>query len=81
MKHNWAQRSAGQPSQQAMCKKFLRGCACFKGNRCPYFHLPHAQAHIATTDTSLPGTDSDQHNHEHATRFDELDFQLGPNEM
>ena len=81
IKHNRAQRSAGQPSQQAMCKNFLRGRACFKGNRCPYFHPPHAQAHIVTTDTGLPGTDSDQHNYEHATRFDELDFQLGPNEM
>ena len=40
MKHNLAQRSAGQPSQQAMCKNFLRGRACFKGNRCPYFHPP-----------------------------------------
>ena len=81
MKHNRAQRSAGQPSQQAMCKNLLRGRACFKGNRCPYFHPPHAQAHIATTDTGLPGIDSDQHNHEYATRFDELDFRLGPNEM
>ena len=81
MKHNRAQRSAGQPSQQAMCKNFLRGRACFKGNRCPYSHPPHAQAHIATTATGLPGTDSDQHNYEHATRFDKLDFQLGPNEM
>ena len=45
------------------------------------FTPPHAQAHIATTDTGLPGIDSDQHNHEHATRFDELDFRLGPNEM
>ena len=81
MKHNRAQRRAGQPSQQVMCKNFLRGRACFKGNRCPYFHPPHTQAHIATTDTGLPGTDSDQHNHEHATRFDELDFRLGPNEM
>ena len=81
MKHNRAQRSAGQPSQQAICKNLLRGRACFKGNRCPYFHPPHAQAHIVTTDTGLPGTDSDQHNHEHATRFDELDFRWGPNEM
>ena len=81
MKHNWAQRSTGQPSQQAMCKNILRGRACFKGNRCPYSHPTHAQAHIATTDTGLPGTDSDQHNYEHAMRFDELDFQLGPNEM
>ena len=81
MKHNRAQRSAGQPSQQTMCKIFFRGRACFKGNRCPYFHPSHAQAHIATTDTGLPGIDSDQHNHEHATRFDELDFRLGPNEM
>ena len=64
-----------------MCKNFLRGRACFKGNRCPYSHPPHAQAHIAITDTGLPGTDSDQHNYEHATRFDELDFQLGPNKM
>ena len=40
MKHNQAQRSAGQSSQQAMCKNFLRGRACFKGNRCPYFHPP-----------------------------------------
>ena len=71
MKHNRAQRSAGQPSQQAICKNFLRGRACFKGNRCAYFHPPHAQAHIATTDTGLPGTDSDQHNYEHAMHFDE----------
>ena len=55
MKHNRAQRSAGHPSQQAICKNLLRGRACFKGNRCPYFHPPHAQAHIATTDTGLPG--------------------------
>ena len=61
MKHNRAQRSTGQPSQQAICKNLLRGRRCLN--------------------TGLPGTDSDQHNHEHATRFDELDFRWGPNEI
>lgn len=75
MKHSWARKDTGQPGQQAVCRNFLQGRACFMGNRCPYFHPPHAQAHIATTDTGLPGTDSDQNSCEHATLFNELDFQ------
>lgn len=81
MKHSRTQRGTGQSGHPAVCRNYLRGRTCFKGNRCPYFHPPHAQAHIATTDTTLPGADSDPHNAEHSTCFNDLDFQQGPNEM
>ncbi|CAE1304304.1 MBNL [Acanthosepion pharaonis] len=58
MKHSRTQRGTGQSGHPAVCRNYLQGRTCFKGNRCPYFHPPHAQAHIATTDTTLPGEDS-----------------------
>ncbi|CAE1295025.1 unnamed protein product [Acanthosepion pharaonis] len=60
MKHSRTQRGTGQSGHPAVCRNYLRGRTCFKGNRCPYFHSPHAQAHIATTDTTLPGEDTDR---------------------
>lgn len=62
MKHSRTQRGTGQSGHPAVCRNYLRGRTCFKGNRCPYFPPPHAQVHIATTDTTLPGADSDPHN-------------------
>ncbi|CAE1281220.1 MBNL [Acanthosepion pharaonis] len=40
MKHTRTQRGTGQSGHPAICRNYLRGRTCFKGNRCPYFHPP-----------------------------------------
>lgn len=46
-------RNTNQYRNPAICRSYIKGCACFKGGNCSYLHPSRAQEYVATTNNNV----------------------------